>query len=212
VLIQQHPGCMVGEIGLCKMARFVRTYEHGKAAALALQRDIFLRQLLLAAKYQRPVSVHCVNQHGVLLEIFQGLDRNTQIPPAIALHSYTGTEHHVKSLLQWEASILRLPGPSYQAERPPLLYFGISHSVNYAMCTSVKAQRQGRSTLRIIPHDRLLLESDVHCSDSVILGTAGAAAFVAAVWHVPIEDVAAIATANALRFIQPLAASTSTME
>jgi Tat protein secretion system quality control protein TatD with DNase activity len=206
MLIQQHQGCMVGEIGLCKMARFVRTYEGGKAAALALQRDIFLRQLLLAAKYQRPVSVHCVNQHGVLLEILQGLDTTTQTPSTIALHSYTGTEYHVKNLLQWESSILCPPGSSTTVERPPLLYFGVSHSVNCAMCTSVKSQRQGRDTLRAIPRDRLLLESDVHCSDDVILGTAGAAAYVSAVWQIPLEEVAAITTANALRFIQPLSA------
>ena len=194
-LIRQHPGCMVGEIGLCKMARFVRTYEPGKVAALSLQRDVFRKQLLLAAQYHRPVSVHCVSQHGVLLETLQSLD-GTEIPPVIALHSYTGTEHHMKRLLQWEASV------GAASTDHPIIYFGISHAVNFAMSTSEKSQRQGREMLRAVPRDRLLIESDVSGSDLVRLGTAGAAAYVAMVWQVPLTEVATVTAANALRFIE----------
>jgi Tat protein secretion system quality control protein TatD with DNase activity len=93
---------MVGEIGLCKMARFLRTYEHGKQDALALQRHVFVQQLQLAAVYQRPVSIHCVNQQGVLLDIFkeqqqQQQQNKKQLPPAMALHSFTGTAHEDRS-------------------------------------------------------------------------------------------------------------------
>ena len=45
VLLQSHNNCFVGEIGLCKMARFVRSYKDGKTAALALQRRVFAEQL-----------------------------------------------------------------------------------------------------------------------------------------------------------------------
>lgn len=40
-LLLEHPSAIVGEIGLCKMARFVRQHPDGKAVALAMQRDVF---------------------------------------------------------------------------------------------------------------------------------------------------------------------------
>lgn len=189
-LLQTHPGCIVGEIGLCKMARFVRTYVEGKQAALALQREIFAKQLGLAAKYQRPVSIHCVNQQGVLLDAFKEL---MSFPPCIALHSFSGTAHQVQQLLKWEET-LKLP------ER--LLYFGFSHCVNYAMCSSEKSRQQGRHAIRQVPRDRLLAESDVHCTDNVAVGTSGAVAFLAWALEVPIEEVATLTTRNGLNFLK----------
>ena len=205
-LLQLHPGCMVGEIGLCKVARFIRTYNGGKQAALLIQRQIFLQQLLLAAKYRRPVSIHCVNQHGILLDVFNSLHHSdgddNQIPPAMALHSYTGTVHHVQTLLRWEKQVR---ASQMSASTDPLLYFGFSHSVNYMMCTSTKAKRQGLETLRSIPRNRILVESDVHCSDHVALGAAGTIAYIAHVRNESIENVAEWTTQNGLRFLSTIA-------
>ena len=210
-LLQLHPGCMVGEIGLCKVARFLRTYSGGKQAALKIQRDVFVQQLFLAAKYHRPVSIHCVNQHGVLLEVFQSLlhsdgddngDLIHQIPPAMALHSYTGTAHHVQHLLQWEQQVHACQTSSSTTD--PLLYFGFSHSVNYIMCTSTNAKRQGMEKLRSIPRYRILIESDVHCTDHVVLGASGTIAFIAHALHESVEDVAALTTQNGLRFFSSI--------
>jgi Tat protein secretion system quality control protein TatD with DNase activity len=201
-LLQQHPGCIVGEIGLCKVAKFLRTYTYGKQAALNIQRNVFTKQLLLAAKYRRPVSIHCVNQHGVLLDILNSLN-DDQIPPALALHSYSGTKHHVRSLLNWEKSI-RQRQKATLVEQDPLLYFGFSHSVNYVMCTSVKSKRQGCETIVSIPRNRLLIESDVHCTDHVVLGAVGTIAYVAHVLNESIESVGKLSTTNGLRFFQQL--------
>ncbi len=198
--LQRHPGCMVGEIGLCKVARFLRTYHGGKSAALTLQRDIFVQQLLLAAKYRRPVSIHCVNQHGILLQVFQSLHTN-QIPPAMALHSYTGTVHHVQKLLKWEQQVRE---HEKSTSTDPILYFGVSHSVNYVMCTSEKSKRQGKETLRSIPRHRLLIESDVHCRDHVAFGAAGTVGYLAHVLHDSVENVAAWTTQNGLRFLSTI--------
>jgi Tat protein secretion system quality control protein TatD with DNase activity len=85
-LLRLDPGCMIGEIVLYKNARFLRTYSEGKEAALMIQRNVFTKQLLLAAKYCRPAPIHCVNQHGALFEIFNNLE-DDQVPPAMALHS-----------------------------------------------------------------------------------------------------------------------------
>ena len=193
ILLQQHPGCMVGEIGLCKMARFLRTYEKGKQAALELQRQVFTQQLRLAAKYQRPVTVHCVNQQGVLLEILK--ENQDNLPPAIGLHSFTGTAHHVKKLLEWEQS-LKLS--------EPLLYFGFSHTVNYAMSTSDKSRRQGKEAIRQVPTDRLLAESDVHHDANVAAGTAGAVGYLSWARGESIEAISELTRRNGLQFLRHL--------
>lgn len=191
-LLRIHPGCMVGEIGLCKVARFVRRYADGKQAALALQRRVFVKQLCLAAKYRRPVSIHCVGLHAVLLESFL---EQSSLPPTVALHSFSGTAHQVNQLIRWEESL-------QLAE--PLLYFGFSHSVNYAMCTSAKSRRQGRDAVRQVPRDRLLAESDVHAEKTVALGTAGAIAYMSWALDEQIEDMADVTTRNGLCFLKRL--------
>ncbi|KAL3772015.1 hypothetical protein ACHAWO_008187 [Cyclotella atomus] len=132
--ISQHPNLVVGEIGLCKMARFVREFPMelgGKATALQLQKIVFRKQMELAAKWSRPVTVHCVNMHGSLMEVLteilhhaielyntreseqthddamslQEFVRN-KFPPSIAMHSFTGTAHHAQEILQFENEIL----------------------------------------------------------------------------------------------------------
>ena len=256
------------------MAKLVRFPTNStKQEALALQRHVFVQQLKLAARYQRPVSVHCVQQHGVLLECFQSLldddddnnndgndddndnddnDNNNQtndndgkekhfnsninnttpsknnksdndndekrrrrrrnnmkrLPPAIALHSFTGTAHQIQQLLQWEReSFYNIKtdharkfkhnkkktkkddddddknnktngNTASTGDTPPLFYFGFSHSVNYAMCSSEKSRRQGVQAIGAVPTNRLLIESDVHASDNLLGGTVGALSYV----------------------------------
>ena len=210
-LLQQHEGVLVGEIGLCKVARFVRTYEHGKAAALALQRDVFTKQLDLAAAYQRPVTVHCVDQQQVLLDTFKARSSLRQLPPAIGLHSFTGTAHHIDQLLKWEASLRpkKRTGSDESEVQEPLLYFGFSHTVNYAMCSSEKSRKQGRDAIRRVPADRLLAESDVHHSDDSLGGTALAVAYLAWALEEPVSVVAQRTTVNGLRFLQSIRKATT---
>jgi Tat protein secretion system quality control protein TatD with DNase activity len=198
-ILQQHACVMVGEIGLCKMARFLRTYEHGKQAAMALQRNVFCQQLQLAAVYQRPVSIHCVNQQGVLLDIFkEQYSQHHQLPPAMALHSFTGTAHQVRMLLAWEATL------NLSKEATPLLYFGFSHAVNHAMCTSEKSKRQGREAICMVPTDRLLAESDLHVTSHILGGTVAAIAYLAWALDKNVVLVAQQTRDNALRFFQRL--------
>ena len=198
-LIQEHPGCIVGEIGLCKIARWVRNHGDGRTVAMDGQRRIFVQQLQLAGKYQRPVSVHCVQQHGVLLQILQEqvADPQQRLPPSIALHSFTGTAHHVKKLLQLEQ----------QQHCQTKFYFGFSHTVNYAMCTSEKSRRQTKEAILAVPPDRLLVESDVHRTDAVLNGTIQALAYVAQVLggdegSFALAKVARDTHANGLEFLR----------
>lgn len=210
-LLLQHPSCIVGEIGLCKVARWVRTYPDGKAAAMAFQRDVFQKQMELAAKLQRPVSVHCVNAHGIFVSVMKELAQQkptARLPPAIAMHSFTGTAHHVKELIDLERMI-RQASPSLSAPQginennhpDPLFYFGFSHTVNYAMCNSEKSRRKGQEAVAAVPLDRLMVESDVACAQDVLGGTIGAVAYVASARHMSPIDVVKVTARNGLKFL-----------
>eukprot|EP00545_Synedropsis_sp_CCMP1620_P000845 CAMPEP_0119015518 /NCGR_PEP_ID=MMETSP1176-20130426/11167_1 /TAXON_ID=265551 /ORGANISM="Synedropsis recta cf, Strain CCMP1620" /LENGTH=309 /DNA_ID=CAMNT_0006968817 /DNA_START=161 /DNA_END=1090 /DNA_ORIENTATION=- len=188
--LQQHPTAIVGEIGLCKMARFIRTYPEGKASALELQRTVFVNQLKLAAKYKRPVTVHCVGQHGILMKVLGEL-KPSELPPTIAMHSFTGTAHHVQQMLKFEK----------HHQSSTKVFFGFSHIVNFEMCTSEKSRRQGIDAIRAVPFDRLLAESDVHASSDVAVGTAGAIAYLAYALENPIAEVARQTAKNGIQFL-----------
>lgn len=245
-LLLEHPNCLVGEIGLCKIAKWVRTHPDGKSAAMAIQKRIFKKQMLLAAKLRRPVSVHCVNSHGIFLSSINELleqktieddiptingnegisddSRRFLLPPAIAMHSFTGTAHHVKELLDLEHRIdfpndntakrrkKKPPKNRGTAEntetasppplsRPPLFYFGFSHTVNYAMCTSEKSRKKGKDAVQAVPLDRLLVESDVHSDADVAGGTVGAISYVAWARNMQLRDVISATSKNGSSFL-----------
>ena len=258
--LSHHPHLLVGEIGLCKMARFVREFpkeKGGKATALRLQKLVFRKQLDLAAKWCRPVTIHCVNMHGVFMEVLNEIlmeakecneedevkDGRTNaspsrwrkaFPPAIAMHSFTGTAHHVREILEFEKELLRPKDDDTGGrrrrkqqrkrggeEKPVdetsptnednnsdrkdiLFYFGFSHAVNHLMCTSDKARQKGMEAVRSVPPDRLLIESDVHATADVALGTAGAAAYVAHARGEKVKDVAERSMRNGLRYLSSL--------
>jgi Tat protein secretion system quality control protein TatD with DNase activity len=208
-LLLQHPAAIVGEIGLCKMARFVRQHPDGKAVALGIQRSVFKDQMLLAAKLRRPVSVHCVNQHGVFLEVLEEILSTTadnqgghhlqKFPTAIAMHSFTGTAHQINEILKFENRLSPLK---------PMFYFGFSHTVNHVMCTSEKARRKGKEAVKAVPSDRLLAESDVHSPADLCGGTAGAISYIAWSRGETIVDIATTTSKNGRSFLEVIAAGT----
>jgi Tat protein secretion system quality control protein TatD with DNase activity len=205
-LLLEHSSAIVGEIGLCKMARWTRQYAQGKAAAFEIQRDVFQQQLQLAARLRRPVSVHCVNQHGVFVTVLKEMiaqnidqkDPRLLLPPTIAMHSFTGTAHHAKELLTLEKQL------QSDSSSDPLFYFGFSHTVNYVMNSSEKSRRKGREAVASIPSDRVLVESDVHSSQDLLGGTAGAIAYVAWARNESIHQVANVTSENGMAFLAPV--------
>jgi Tat protein secretion system quality control protein TatD with DNase activity len=222
-ILRDHPHAAVGEIGLCKMARWTRQHAAGKQAALAIQKNVFAQQLRLAAQYQRPATIHCVDQQKVLLEVLKeqqqqaasinsdgdATDTNNSLPPAMALHSFSGTAHQIEQLLKWEASLSCLPSKkasssSQPTSQPPLLYFGFSHAINCAMSSSEKSRRQGRATIRAVPPNRLLAESDLHRDTDVLGGTVAAVAYLAWALDESVEAVAERTARNGLRFLHCL--------
>jgi TatD DNase family protein len=126
----------VGEIGLDRWI-----LEPGRAAALNLksvaslpeQEEVFVWQLRLSAERNLPVSIHCLQAWGALLEILQ---REPLPRCGFLLHSYGGPREMVASFARLGA-YFSLPG-----------YF--AHE---------RKQRQ-REAFLAVPPDRLLLETD----------------------------------------------------
>ena len=114
----------VGEVGL---DRWVKDYD------LEQQRQVFVWQLRLAAERNLPVSIHCLQAWGPLLDILRAEPR-----PACGflLHSYGGAPELVAPLAELGA-YFSLPG-----------YF--AHE---------RKTRQ-REAFRQVPSDRLLIETD----------------------------------------------------
>jgi TatD DNase family protein len=114
----------VGEIGLDKWI---------KDADFAAQEEVFVWQLRLAAELNLPVSIHCLQAWGKLLEHVQ-----SNQPPlcGFVLHSFGGPREMIEPLAELGA-YFSLPG-----------YF--AHE---------RKERQ-RETFKHVPRDRLLIETD----------------------------------------------------
>eukprot|EP00639_Heterosigma_akashiwo_P010265 CAMPEP_0206377894 /NCGR_PEP_ID=MMETSP0294-20121207/10425_1 /ASSEMBLY_ACC=CAM_ASM_000327 /TAXON_ID=39354 /ORGANISM="Heterosigma akashiwo, Strain CCMP2393" /LENGTH=263 /DNA_ID=CAMNT_0053826449 /DNA_START=76 /DNA_END=864 /DNA_ORIENTATION=+ len=113
----EYPDAIVGEIGLDRAKSIDR-----RAGEWAGQVRCFEAQMRLAARLGRPASVHCVRAWGALADTLRALAREggargAGLPPAVAIHSYTGSAEFAQSLLS-------IP------ELKDRIYFGFSHLVN----------------------------------------------------------------------------------
>jgi len=125
----------IGEIGLDKwvLENPTRLGSPVSAAALPEQEEVFVWQLRLAAERNLPVSIHCLQAWGALLEI---LRREPRPARGFVLHSYGGPKELVPPLTKLGA-YFSLPG-----------YF--AHE---------RKHRQ-REAFLAVPTDRLLIETD----------------------------------------------------
>ena len=116
--------CCVGEIGLDKC---VENYDACE------QEEVFLAQLDLARRYNRPAMVHCVRLWGKLVDI---LRNESDLPHGFLLHAYGGSADLVRPLAEMGA------------------YFSFSGTV------LKESYKRAREALLAVPIDRLLVESD----------------------------------------------------
>ena len=147
------------------------------------QCKILKAQLNLVGEMQRPVSVHGVAAHGVILdtlkETWKGYERHVvskrikkrrgsvanahvhqgkadgneesqagpkPFPPRICLHSYSGPPEHLSQYLN----------PSI----PATVFFSFSQVINF----STPAAARAVEVINVVPRDRILVESDLHCA------------------------------------------------
>lgn len=123
-LLQADPHAAVGEIGLDRWKEDL---------SYAGQEEVFLAQWNLAARLNRPASIHCLKAWGRLLELLRahpGPDRG------FVLHSYGGPAEMIRSFTDLGA-YFSFPG-----------YY-----------LHPRKERQ-RDTFRLVPRDRLLAETD----------------------------------------------------
>ena len=177
----------VGEAGL---DRWIKDHD------AAQQEEVFVWQLRLAAERNLPLSIHCLQAWGRLLEILQ-----TEPRPACGflLHSYGGAQEMVEPLAELGA-YFSLPG-----------YF--AHE---------RKSRQREAFLRV-PADRLLIETDAPdqllpiertCYPLTDAQTGKALnhpanlravyAFAAELLSEPLEELAAQVESNFLRLFAPV--------
>jgi TatD DNase family protein len=114
----------VGEIGLDK---WIKNHD------LAQQEEVFVWQLRLAAERDVPVSIHCLQAWGRLLELLQAGPRPRC---GFVLHSFGGPRELIPRLAEL-GGYFSLPG-----------YFAQD-----------RKERQ-RETFKHVPRDRLLIETD----------------------------------------------------
>lgn len=121
--LTQNPQAAIGECGL---DRWKKPFD------LPDQLTCLQAQLDLANELQRPLTIHCLQAWGPLLEILQ---KQTTLQPFL-LHAYSGSTEMVAPLAKLGA------------------YFSFSGYFLHERKASV------RETFRHIPSDRLLLETD----------------------------------------------------
>ena len=183
--LEQHPGAIVGEVGLCKCAKNARGAKAERDAGLAAQRRLFVGQLLLAARLRRPASVHAVKQHAPLMDALAAAAAAGR--PSVALHSFSGTAHHVGELLA-------LVGGAFP------VFFGFSHTINVAMNGSRGAPAL-RAAIAAVPDDRVLVESDVDDPAAARAATCLAVRLVAEAKGWGVVETAERTRANALAWL-----------
>lgn len=123
-LLVQYPQAGVGEVGI----------DHAiEARNDADQESVFLAQLELARRLKRPVSIHCRQAWGRLIEL---LDQFGELPHGMLIHCFGGSAEVAQELV-------RRGG-----------YISFSGSI-----TRPNNKKAGPA-LRAVPDDRMLIETD----------------------------------------------------
>lgn len=122
-LLEIHPHATIGECGLDQRV---------SSPPFAVQLPVFLAQLRLAHKIQRPLTIHCLKAWNALFDAFS----EAPPPPTMLLHSFGGSIEIARRLI------------------PFCAYFSFSgHFLHPRKAAVLEVFRQ-------LPHDRILLETD----------------------------------------------------
>jgi TatD DNase family protein len=148
-LLIQHPNMPVGEIGLDNFHFDPNTKE--LTSPLSTQVEALELQLLLATKYERPVSVHCVRAMGKITETLAKVQKQNQsnhkLPPRIYFHAFGGKAATVTQLIK------SLEKSTNKKKSNTKVYFGFAPIVNFASPKTIEV-------VRTVGLERLVLETD----------------------------------------------------
>jgi TatD DNase family protein len=127
----------IGEIGLDYYRCLDKVPD--KELAKDKQKEIFIKQLLLAAKVGKPVIIHCRQAHDDMLEILKDFRKEyknllSEKKPWGVMHSYSGDEETA-----WK-------------------YFSLGFMVSFS--GMITFSKQWDELIRKIPTDKFLIETD----------------------------------------------------
>jgi Tat protein secretion system quality control protein TatD with DNase activity len=127
--------------------------ETGQRYDAQRQMEAFKAQWVLAAELGRPVSVHCVRRHGAIIDFFLDQAKQSDIawPPSVVLHAFTGSVDTAKRCFALEKQLSR-----QHTKMIPRFYFSLSAAIHGSRASHCI------DWLKVVPLDRLLLESDLH--------------------------------------------------
>ena len=192
--LESHKSAILGEIGLDKAAVNLDTREKFDWNT---QVRIFLSQMDIATRLQRPVSIHSVQTHGYLLDYFMDLEASCKAaasqrssdhlpcPPTIMLHSFSASKEVLSSLVR-----LKTIGSRF--------YFSYSDIVNG------RTLKKTLERIAATPENQLLIESDVHNVVDVPKAMDDVVDLVMKAKSWSREQVLEITTRNSLRFLRKL--------
>lgn len=187
--LRNHPEAFVGEIGIDKVSK--TSYGVNE---FDLQVQVFEKQMEIASKLQRPVTVHCVRAQGYLFDYFRNNYTKSKknnnndkelktMPPAVMLHSFGGKSDMIKSLLALQAISDKF-------------YFSYSTVINGSNMETL------RSNIAATPEDKLLIESDWNSPGPSREGMEEIVQLVSEVKKWTIQQTLGVTSQNARRFFE----------
>lgn len=177
--LKAFPNAVVGECGLDKAFRLPvgsnannssdSTNEISANRILSVykvqlehQKLVFLKQMELSVELNRPISVHAVQCPAQVYDIVQsGIYNKSQKtpawPPAVCLHSYTGSSEFLKSTWYRPVSKRKQKAQNKHdsTEQMPLIYVSLSYLLNRKNIGEIASA---------VPDGLLLFESDFHAA------------------------------------------------
>lgn len=152
-----------------------------KAENIQQQQEVATAQLKIAQQLNKPVIIHCRDAAPTMRDILQDFNRNSRKPVQGVMHCWGGTPEET----EW--------------------FLDLGFYISFSGITTFKNAKQVQASAKLVPSDRLLVETD--CPFLAPVPKRGkrnepayvrhVAEFVANLRNVPLETLAAQTTANA---------------
>ena len=179
-LIKDTPEATVGEIGLDGFHFDPDTQD--LTSSMEKQVEAFEAQMMIAARHQRPVSIHAVQCFGPLLTSLAKLKKSSSgLPPKVYFHAFGGKLGLIDQLT---ALCGRQPGK---------VYFGFAPVINFR-------SNKTFDVIRRVGLERLVLETDHEDAACVPESMNQGVSLIAQALDEPEETVVATTTKNAMDF------------